>query len=534
MAEAKRRKVDPLAILIYSQSTPHPLGVKPMGNLFLADSKHVNKERRSQLGLLSTLSDELIMDIFFKINDVESLKNLAHTSRYLYAYTYDEELWKKLYVRRKDININQWEGSWRSSILHIPFDQQAKLQVTLFSDLLYRPFQVSNIDYMKMFHNLIEDEENDRINPSENRPKRITRIEESSLTSALFDDEWLNTPFIITNSDKNRWPDWDLDYLLSHYPNEIFTQESVKWPLHLFISYLKLNQDESPLYLFDCDSKAIKTLATQYLTPEVFRKDYFKYLNFQNIDCRPDHCWLIIGSKGSGSTFHKDPNSTSAWNTNIGGKKLWIMLPSHITPPGVSVDNEEKEVTSPVGIGEWILSGFYNDIIKLDEVKIAITFTGECMYVPNGWWHLVINLEDSIAITENFVPENNLYNVLNFLKNKSDQISGFKLNEILQIIHKFCQENQSNPSLIQFVKDVEKLNIDLYEDCGEIENLPKLPVFELFKELLIKNGKQDTLNTSLQQLEKLENKLQYEKSGKSKLWCDLTANSNFSFGFSFD
>lgn len=39
---------------------------------------------------------------------------------------------------------------------------------------------------------------------------------------------------------------------------------------------------------------------------------------------------------------------------------------------------------------------------------------------------MVINLEDSIAITQNFVGKTELKNVLKFLKSKSEQISGFK------------------------------------------------------------------------------------------------------------
>lgn len=38
----------------------------------------------------------------------------------------------------------------------------------------------------------------------------------------------------------------------------------------------------------------------------------------------------------------------------------------------------------------------------------------------------MVNLEPSIAITQNFVPTAHLVNVLEFLKHKPDQVSGFK------------------------------------------------------------------------------------------------------------
>jgi hypothetical protein len=51
---------------------------------------------------------------------------------------------------------------------------------------------------------------------------------------------------------------------------------------------------------------------------------------------------------------------------------------------------------------------------------------GEVLYVPSGWWHLVVNLEESVALTQNFVSPAELGTVLDFMKNKSDQLSGFK------------------------------------------------------------------------------------------------------------
>ncbi len=43
-----------------------------------------------------------------------------------------------------------------------------------------------------------------------------------------------------------------------------------------------------------------------------------------------------------------------------------------------------------------------------------------------GWWHLVVNLSPAIAITQNFVPRAHLPAVLRFLRDKPEQVSGFR------------------------------------------------------------------------------------------------------------
>lgn len=191
------------------------------------------------------------------------------------------------------------------------------------------------------------------------------------------------------------------------------------------------NTDESPLYLFDRDFVAKMNLtihkdlpSPSYWTPECFGEDLFTVLG----DKRPDDKWLIVGPARSGSTYHKDPNATSAWNAVLRGSKYWIMFPSsssHPPPPGVYVSEDQSEVTSPLSIAEWLL-GFHAEARRTPGCVEGVCGKGEVLHVPSGWWHLVVNLDASIAITQNFVPRSHLPGVLSFLKDKKDQVSGFK------------------------------------------------------------------------------------------------------------
>ncbi|PHH83637.1 hypothetical protein CDD82_6083 [Ophiocordyceps australis] len=190
------------------------------------------------------------------------------------------------------------------------------------------------------------------------------------------------------------------------------------------------NMDESPLYLFDrmfAEKMGIdigNKPSAAYWRPDCFGPDLFAALG----NDRPAHRWLIIGPERSGSTFHKDPNGTSAWNAVIQGSKYWIMFPPTAQVPGVYVSRDSSEVTSPLSIAEWLLS-FHGEARRLPECVEGVCRAGEILHVPSGWWHLVVNLERGIALTQNFVPQSPslslLSEVLLFLRDKPNQVSGF-------------------------------------------------------------------------------------------------------------
>jgi hypothetical protein len=191
--------------------------------------------------------------------------------------------------------------------------------------------------------------------------------------------------------------------------------------------------DESPLYVFDrafaqktdIDITAPPHSANAaYWSPECFGDDLFSALGDQRPDCR----WMIMGPKRSGSTFHKDPNATSAWNAVLTGSKYWLMFPSGPgvePPPGVIVSEDQSEITSPLSIAEYLLT-FHELARQTPGCKEGICYAGEVLHVPSGWFHLVLNLEDSLALTQNFVPRKKVADVLGFLRDQRGEVSGFK------------------------------------------------------------------------------------------------------------
>eukprot|EP01026_Neomeris_dumetosa_P057999 TRINITY_DN5371_c0_g1_i12.p2 TRINITY_DN5371_c0_g1~~TRINITY_DN5371_c0_g1_i12.p2 ORF type:complete len:278 (-),score=45.48 TRINITY_DN5371_c0_g1_i12:210-1043(-) len=179
-----------------------------------------------------------------------------------------------------------------------------------------------------------------------------------------------------------------------------------------------------PLYMFDKDfAKKAPRLVEDYDVPHVFPDDLFEVLGPD----RPDNRWLIIGSARSGSSFHKDPNQTSAWNACIRGKKKWILFPPDIVPPGVHPNEDGSSVATPVSLIEWFLD-FYDQIEEegLTPVECVVN-EGDLMFVPRGWWHLALNLNDSICITQNYVSCITLPQVLEFFRlGNEDLVSGCK------------------------------------------------------------------------------------------------------------
>uniref|UniRef100_A0A672Y3Q4 Jumonji domain containing 6, arginine demethylase and lysine hydroxylase n=1 Tax=Sphaeramia orbicularis TaxID=375764 RepID=A0A672Y3Q4_9TELE len=121
----------------------------------------------------------------------------------------------------------------------------------------------------------------------------------------------------------------------------------------------------APLYIFDSsygEHAKRRKLLDDYQVPVFFRDDLFQFAGEKR---RP---WFVMGPARSGTGIHIDPLGTSAWNALVQGHKRWCLFPRQ-TP--------------------------------LEKLCVCVLTLTSCVSA-GGWWHVVLNLDTTIAVTQNF------------------------------------------------------------------------------------------------------------------------------------
>ncbi|VDO85643.1 unnamed protein product [Heligmosomoides polygyrus] len=192
--------------------------------------------------------------------------------------------------------------------------------------------------------------------------------------------------------------------------------QPVRMKLKYYAEYMKTTNDDSPLYIFDGtfgEQWATEDMLHDYEVPTIFQYNLFDVLGAHKK--RPSYRWIVIGPARSGTNIHIDPLGTSAWNALIHGHKRWVFIHPDTPRELVHIPKDQRGV-HPKEAVTWF-NTVYKRICEgnwpFDKYPVleCRQNPGETLFVPCGWWHVVINEDETVAVTQNFCSPVNLVHV---------------------------------------------------------------------------------------------------------------------------
>ena len=242
---------------------------------------------------------------------------------------------------------------------------------------------------------------------------------------------------ILIRGGMGNWPDssaFSLDSLVETHGGE---DVSVKDPrrkgvvnLSAYAEYMEENSDADPAYVFDGHllENHADSLGTAYARPPGLEMNLWDGMP---PELKPETRWVLLGPARSGTPFHTDPFNTTAWNALVEGHKLWALYPKETyAPPGIYGSErpgmDPKLCLPPESWGgpamcdtisalEWFVHTAPG-LGRGQAPVYCVQHPGDVMFVPEGYWHAVLNLDATVAVTENSINRVNAREMLEATK----------------------------------------------------------------------------------------------------------------------
>ncbi|KAG0565056.1 hypothetical protein KC19_8G160000 [Ceratodon purpureus] len=393
----------------------------------------VRDRRPEALGAFRVLPDELVCSIIAALPP-RTVGTLACVSSVFYILCNEEPLWMHLCLYQHHGGYLNFEGSWRqSALVKLGYVKKGTTVVKpplrfdgFGSMFLYKRWYRCHIALEGFAADTGVIERRENLSPEEFRSK--------------YDGK---KPVLISDLTKD-WPAqkaWNLPQLVDKYGDVGFKVsqahgKKIKMKLKDYAAYMACQHDEEPLYIFDAKfGESAPEMLEEYSVPTLFSEDLLAVLDKP---VRPAFRWLVAGPARSGASWHVDPALTSAWNTLLSGRKRWALYPPGRVPPGVIVHVDESDGSvnfdGPTSLQWWL--EIYPTLREEDKPLECTQQPGETISVPSGWWHCVLNIDDSVAVTQNYVNSTNLELVC------LDMAPGFYHRGIARAGHLAMQESQ--------------------------------------------------------------------------------------------
>ena len=284
-----------------------------------------------------------------------------------------------------------------------------------------------------------------------------------NISEELFTSEYIekNKPVVIKNLkfEKDKWHPDHLKDLIGHLPTQeydsLFDLKNLSTLSQYIDEYFGKSGDYKPNIpyvrwynrLKDVDyawgDEAFAKLRSLWKKPDFFSGKNLLIPPSQQ-DQYPDpvidpfpYRGILVAARGARTRLHTDPFCSDAMVVQFyGSKDVAMYHPSRVKE--LSINHSDDSF------------GGYLDVRKerLDTLSVAPDFEGrlnpgELLYVPHGWLHDVIAVEDSVSITWNFIHERGALEYIDYLMDDPKNDSEF---EVLNYFYQQAGENFSTPA----------------------------------------------------------------------------------------
>ena len=249
--------------------------------------------------------------------------------------------------------------------------------------------------------------------------RNVVIIDYKDISLGKFKEDFCrtNTPVIFKNVPSPTKDIWTLQYIQEKAGSCKFavkspTAGSTEWAgleslgQQSVAQFLSGDGPADSQYLFDWSLPLHAPLLDQNFTiPHLFQDDHLKKTSPTSLYHKS---WpsLFIAKAGTNSGLHLDAFGSHFWMIHISGRKKWTF---YAPEDSGALNPKFYDSLDPV---------FRPTLDQMESVKCysVVLEPGQLLFVPSGSPHRVENIQDTVAVSGNFVNETNLGEVVKHLK----------------------------------------------------------------------------------------------------------------------